>query len=90
MPSLHRLADDGDPQHYPLKRIVIELQAPASASLTDMLADLDDIATQLRSGETAFAAEALFGYRVRVEQAEADMFTGCTARDSIHPPRSSS
>jgi hypothetical protein len=69
MPSLHRPIDDRDLSNYPLKRIVIELQAPKTATVNDMLQDLDEIADRLRNGETDFAAEALFGYRVAVGRA---------------------
>lgn len=74
MPRLHRPIDDSALANYPLKRIVIELQAPASASVRDMLCDLDEIAARLRAGETAFAAEALFGYRVIVGEGGVDIF----------------
>ena len=74
MPSLHRPIDDRDLSNYPLKRIVIELQAPKNATVNDMLQDLDEIADRLRNGETDFAAEALFGYRVAVGEGVAALF----------------
>lgn len=78
-PRLHRPTSDADPEHYPLTRITIEIQAPRAASIETMLGEVDEIADRLRSGETAFAAEALFGYRVTADQADADMFAPIAA-----------
>lgn len=78
---LHRPSDDADPAHYPLTRIVIEIQAPHAASIETLLGELDEISDRLRQGETEFAAEALFGYRVTVNQADADMFGAPIAAD---------
>ena len=43
MPHLHRVVDDSAPSCYPLQRVSIELQGPASATLDDMLCDLNEI-----------------------------------------------